>query len=80
MRELSFSLSQTTTSQPKIYAVDPGLALACGTAHASDEGQRLEDAVYLELRRRTVGMRRDTISSLRTKNMDMRSTSLSETL
>lgn len=67
MRELSFSLSQRTTSQPKIYAVDPGLALACGTAHASDVGQRLEDAVYLELRRRAVGMQRDTISSLRTK-------------
>ena len=67
VRELSFSLSESTTSQPKVYAVDPGLALAGGTAHALDEGQRLEDSVYLELRRRMTGMRRDAISSLRTK-------------
>lgn len=67
VRELSFSLSESTTSQPKVYAVDPGLALAGGTAHAVDEGQRLEDAVYLELRRRMPGMRRETIASLRTK-------------
>lgn len=67
VRELSFSLSKSTTSQPKVYAVDPGLALAGGTAHALDEGQRLEDSVYLELRRRMTGMRRDAISSLRTK-------------
>lgn len=66
IKELSFSLSPTTTSQPKIYAIDPGLALACGTAHARDTGQRLEDAVYLELRRGMVGMRRDAISSPRT--------------
>lgn len=67
VRELSFSLAETTTSQPKVYAVDPGLALACGTAHALDEGQRLEDAVYLELRRRSLGMRRNAISSFKTK-------------
>lgn len=67
VRELSFSLSESTTSQPKVYAVDPGLALAGGTAHTVDGGQRLEDAVYLELRRRMPGMRREGISSLRTK-------------
>lgn len=67
VKELSFSLSEKTTAQPKVYAVDPGLALACGTARANDIGQRLEDVVYLELRRRSVGMRRDGISSLRTK-------------
>ena len=67
VHELSFSLSESTTSQPKVYAVDPGLALAGGMAHAADEGQRLEDAVYLELRRRLPGMRRETIASLRTK-------------
>ena len=67
VKELSFSLSEKTTTQPKVYAIDPGLALACGTARANDAGQRLEDAVYLELRRRAVGMRRDGISSFRTK-------------
>lgn len=66
VKELSYSLSETTTSQPKIYSVDPGLALACAKAQAVDKGQRLEDAVYLELRRRLLGMRRDTLSSLRT--------------
>ena len=67
IHELSFSLSESTTSQPKVYAVDPGLALAGGIAHAADEGQRLEDVVYLELRRRMPGMRRESIASLRTK-------------
>ena len=67
IRELSFSMAESTTSQPKVYAIDPGLALAGGLAHAEDEGQWLEDAVYLELRRRMPGMRRDAISFLRTR-------------
>lgn len=67
VKGLSFSLSEKTTTQPKVYAIDPGLALACGTARANDADQRLEDAVYLELRRRAVGVRRDGISSFRTK-------------
>ena len=67
IHELSFSLSESTTSQSKVYAIDPGLALAGGIAHAADEGQRLEDVVYLELRRRMPGMRRESIAPLRTK-------------
>lgn len=50
----------------KVYAIDPGLALANGKAGSNNEGQRLEDAVYLELRRRTVGLREDAVSSYRT--------------
>lgn len=67
IRDFSFSLSDTTTSLPKIYAIDPGLAAANTNASIRDEGQRLENAVYLELRRRTVGSRRGTISSYHTK-------------
>ena len=67
VREFSRSLSENTTSQPKVYAVDPGLALANSRASANDAGQRLEDAVYLELRRRLPGTRLGTISSMHTK-------------
>ena len=66
IRDFSFALSESTTSTPKIYAIDPGLAAANANANINDEGQRLEDAVYLELRRRTVGTRRGTISSYHT--------------
>ncbi|WP_244569189.1 ATP-binding protein [Bifidobacterium hapali] len=67
MREFSVSLSEQTTTMPKIYAIDPGLAAASNAAGVRDDGQRLENAVYLELRRRNVGFRRDGISSCRTK-------------
>ncbi|MBT1180858.1 ATP-binding protein [Bifidobacterium sp. CP2] len=67
VREFSMSLRERSTSMPKVYAVDPGLAAATSTASVRDDGQRLENAVYLELRRRTVGFRRDGISSCRTK-------------
>lgn len=50
----------------KVYAIDPGLALANGKAGSNNEGKRLEDAVYLELRRKMVGLRAQTISSYRT--------------
>jgi predicted AAA+ superfamily ATPase len=37
---------------PKVYPVDPGLAEAFSPLAGADEGRRLENAVYLELRRR----------------------------
>lgn len=67
VREFSMSLKEGTTSMPKAYAIDPGLAAASSMAGVKDDGQRLENAVYLELRRRTLGFRRDGISSYRTK-------------
>ena len=67
MQEFTRSLSESTTAQPKVYAIDPGLALANSRAGVNDRGQRLEDAVYLELRRRNPGGREGTISTLRTK-------------
>ena len=67
VKEYSHSLSEVTTAQPKIYAIDPGLALANSRAGASDRGQRLEDAVYLELRRKNPSAREGTISTLHTR-------------
>lgn len=67
VQEFTRSLSESTTAQPKVYAIDPGLALANSRAGVNDRGQRLEDAVYLELRRRNPGGREGTISTLRTK-------------
>lgn len=67
VRNFSYSLSETTTAMPKVYAIDSGLALANSRAATNDLGQRLENAVYLELRRRAMGMRKEAITSLRTK-------------
>lgn len=67
VRELSMSLSERTTSLPKIYAIDPGLAAAVSSAATREDGQRLEEAVYLELRRRNIGLRRDGIASFHTR-------------
>lgn len=63
----SYALAEGTTSMPKVYAVDPGIALASAKANSNELGQRLENAVYLELRRRHQGMRRDAICSYVTK-------------
>lgn len=67
VREQTYSLAETTTAQPKVYAIDPGLAVANSKANVSDRGQCLEDAVYLELRRRHPALREGGISSLRTR-------------
>ena len=67
VRERSRALSESTTAPPKAYAIDPGLSLANSRAGASDVGQRLENAVYLELRRRHPELRDGGISTLRTK-------------
>ena len=67
LREFSMALSERTTAMPKVYAIDSGLAAAAASAGVRDEGQRLEEAVYLELRRRNVGFRRDGIASYRTR-------------
>ncbi|MDP2181981.1 MAG: ATP-binding protein [Actinomycetota bacterium] len=46
----------------KIYAIDPGLALAVSVAAAENVGARLETAVYVELRRRLGRLRDGAIS------------------
>lgn len=46
----------------KVYAVDPGLASAVAHPSADDTGHLLENAVYLELRRRYSRLHDDAIS------------------
>lgn len=67
VRRFSRSFADNARSPSKVYAIDPGLAYANSLSPTQDVGQRLEDAVYLELRRRNAGMREGIISSLRTE-------------
>jgi len=46
------SARQRAVNPRKVYAVDPGLAAAMYRAGANNQGAQLENAVYLELRRR----------------------------
>lgn len=46
------SARQRSVNPRKVYAVDPGLAAAMYRAGASNRGAQLENAVYLDLRRR----------------------------
>ncbi|MDR2662810.1 MAG: ATP-binding protein, partial [Treponema sp.] len=48
----AYSLQKIRVNPQKVYAVDPGLAFALSASPAENLGQRLEQAVYLELRRR----------------------------
>jgi predicted AAA+ superfamily ATPase len=46
------SLRAQATNPRKLYAIDPGLGTAMSHVTATDVGARLENAVFLELRRR----------------------------
>lgn len=48
----SFSVSQQTLSQKKVYAIDTGLAKQIAFHFSKKQGRYLENIVYLELRRR----------------------------
>jgi hypothetical protein len=56
------SLRVREANPKKAYAIDPGLAFAVAPAGVSNLGSRLENAVYLELRRRVHGTREGVIS------------------
>lgn len=56
------SLRVREVNPKKVYAIDPGLAFAVSPAGVSNLGARLENAVYLELRRRVQGTRDGAIS------------------
>ncbi len=58
----SRSLRVRQSNLRKIYAVDPGLAYSIAPAGSANLGARLENAVYLELRRRSVILRQGSIS------------------
>lgn len=50
--KFSYSLKEQAHAQKKTYAVDTGLINALGFQHSRNSGKLLENAVYLELRRR----------------------------
>lgn len=63
VREFARGIAAGSTNPPKGYAIDPGLVYAVSRAAQEDIGNRLETAVYLELRRRMAGRRTDAIAS-----------------
>lgn len=67
VKERTYQLVESANVVSKVYAIDPGLAVANSKAYANDAGQLLQDAVYLELRRRCARDRNEAITSLRTK-------------
>jgi predicted AAA+ superfamily ATPase len=64
----SRSLRVRESNPKKAYAIDPGLTFAMAPLGVSNEGARLENAVYLELRRRLRGTREGAISYYSTKS------------
>jgi predicted AAA+ superfamily ATPase len=63
----SRSLRVRQANPRKIYAIDPGLFYAVSPAGVSNRGARLENAVYIELRRRVRASREGTVSYYLTK-------------
>jgi len=62
----SRSARQRAVNPRKVYAIDPGLAMAMYRAGAQNRGAQLENAVYLDLRRRLGRLADGAISWLRT--------------
>ena len=60
--DYSLSIKDNPKSSYKVYSVDPGLSLAVAPANHVDLGQRLETAVFLELKRRHGGNRENVIA------------------
>jgi len=61
------SEKQRIVNPRKVYMVDPGLAFAMQTGGARNMGARLENAVYLELRRRVGCRATDAITYYKTE-------------
>lgn len=61
--DFTLSIKDNPKASHKVYAVDPGLSLAIAPASHLDLGQRLETAVFVELKRRYGGNRNDVIAS-----------------
>lgn len=62
------SIRDNPKSSYKVYSVDPGLSLAVAPANHLDLGQRLETAVFIELKRRYGDNRSNAIASYSAKN------------
>lgn len=61
--DYTLSIKDNPKSSYKVYSVDPGLSLAVAPASHLDEGQRLETAVFIELKRRFGQNRMNAIAS-----------------
>lgn len=66
--DFMFSIKDNPKAASKVYAVDPGLSLAVAPANHLDVGQRLETAVFVELKRRYGGNRANAIASYSAAN------------
>lgn len=62
------SLRVRQSNPRKVYTVDPGLSFAFSPSGTSNTGRRLEEAVFLQLRRRAASSRPATICYYRTKS------------
>jgi predicted AAA+ superfamily ATPase len=58
----SYGLQKARVNPLKVYASDPGLAFALSAAPSQNVGQRFEETIYLELRRRFPLLRTGGIS------------------
>ncbi len=61
--DYTLSIKDNPKSSYKVYAVDPGMSLAVAPASHLDLRQRLETAVFVELKRRFGGDRTNAIAS-----------------
>ena len=61
--DYNLSIKDNPKSSYKVYAVDPGLSLSVAPANHIDMGQRLETAVFIELKRRYGACRDNVIAS-----------------
>ena len=66
--DYTLSVKDNPKSSYKVYSVDPGLSLAVAPASHMDIGQRLETAVFLELKRRYSTNRMNVIASYSATN------------
>lgn len=66
--DFTLSIRDNPKSSYKVYSVDPGLSLAVAPANHLDLGQRLETAVFIELKRRYGDNRSNAIASYSANN------------
>lgn len=66
--DYNLSIKDNPKSSYKVYSVDPGLALAVAPASHLDLGQRLETAVFLELKRRFGSDRTNVVATYQASN------------
>ncbi|WP_206538363.1 ATP-binding protein [Bifidobacterium bohemicum] len=64
VNEFSRAIADNSRSTPKVYAIDQGMLSAFSKASTREEGQRLETAVFLKLRRTRRLVRDGNISRL----------------